>query len=185
MVVAQAFTLMEFHLTRLYLQKHFRFQCSRRGKQYIAFCILKLPPGSDTRHFSCISLCKVKSCSPAQIPALCPEGVSEYFEIVLLLLYHIIEIPIHWDQIEFRKNREIGNHLFILDFTTSSELIIFQRLLPLLSVVGQIIAFIFIIFYNFAVYMKLYFPKLFSFQFRQKSYYLLWFVIQVKGQKIK
>lgn len=86
---------------------------------------------------------------------MCPEGISEYFEIVLILLYYVICIPADWDQIEFRESREIGKHLFLLGFTTLSKLLTFQRLLPLLSVVGQIIAFIFGILCNFTVYVTL------------------------------
>lgn len=53
------------------------------------------------------------------------------------------------------EKTEMESYLFLLRFTTRSMLIIFQWLLSLLNVLGQIIAFIFNIFYNFAVYLKL------------------------------
>lgn len=143
-VVAQAFRLMEFHLIRFYLLMHLHLSVAE--EENIVHWVLDLKASTwEWLHiiFLISPLSKCKSDGPACIPTLYPEGVSEYFEIVLIWLYLVMWISIHLDQIEFSENREIGNHLFLLCFITPSVLITFQRLLPLLSVVGQIIAFIF------------------------------------------
>lgn len=90
MVVAQAFRLMEFHLIRLYLQEHFWYQCSRRGKHSTLHSV------SGSLHLGVIDIVflhlivQSKSYGPAYVPAVCPEGVSEYFEMVLIVLCHVI-----------------------------------------------------------------------------------------------
>lgn len=86
----------------------------RKVLEIVLRSILKLPPGSDYTSFFIHLVVQSKSYGPACIPAMCPEGVSECFEMVLIPLYLVIWISIHLDQIEFIENREIGNHLSLL-----------------------------------------------------------------------